>query len=457
MGINWRQKLHLEPQVGWLNDPNGLSWFNGKYHVYFQYCSDSPDGTCGKEWGHFESSDFLRWQFTGKVLFQDCDWDRNGVYSGCGVAEEDVLHLFYTGNVLHPGEYDYITAGREANVIHVHTQDGHNMGVKQLVLKNSDYPNCTCHVRDPKIFRIDNGQWCMALGARNLENEGCALLYISDNLENWQYSATLKSDIPMGFMWECPEIFDLIRDGKTTRLLSVCLQGASCYIRESHNIFLSGYFKLQQNFDKTSVSDFHEWDMGFDFYAPQSFEGPDGRRFMIAWMGMPDPDYSNPTLEFGWQHCLTLPCEISVDDKGRVCRNPVRELNKLRQNETIIQENKKAMIQLPFELSAYPTDDFSLIIEESLELTYDSKSGVVELCFKDPLLGAGRSSRKANMDVCQSLLVIVDASSVEIFLENGLCVFSTRFYPSTEHVSVCLSGVSGNVFHLQSMDIAYKA
>ena len=64
----WRQKLHLEPEQGWLNDPNGLCWFRDRYHVYFQYAPDSPAGKGDKCWGHFESADLLHWTFTGTVV-----------------------------------------------------------------------------------------------------------------------------------------------------------------------------------------------------------------------------------------------------------------------------------------------------------------------------------------------------------------------------------------------------
>ena len=83
---------------------------------------------------------------------------------------------------------------------------------------------------------------------------------------------------------------------------------------------------------------FTELDCGFDFYAPQSFEDR-GRRLMIGWMGMPDAEYQNPTVESGWQHCLTVPCEISRDGT-RLLRYPVPELEKLRQ-ERVAPENAK--------------------------------------------------------------------------------------------------------------------
>ena len=114
---NWRQAFHLEPPQGWLNDPNGLCWFQGRYHVFFQYCPTASDGVGPKCWGHYETPDFLHWTFAGVPLQPDTPRDASGVYSGCAVEHDGRLRLYYTGNVKYPGNYDYITAGREGNVI----------------------------------------------------------------------------------------------------------------------------------------------------------------------------------------------------------------------------------------------------------------------------------------------------------------------------------------------------
>ena len=82
-----RQAFHLEPPRGWLNDPNGLCWFGGRYHVYFQYCPSAADGSGPKCWGHYESPDLLHWTFTGVPLTPDHPRDADGVYSGSAAAD----------------------------------------------------------------------------------------------------------------------------------------------------------------------------------------------------------------------------------------------------------------------------------------------------------------------------------------------------------------------------------
>ena len=220
MKNNWRQKLHLEPVSGWLNDPNGLCFFGGYYHVYFQYAPESPYGKGGKCWGHWQSPDLLNWTFTGTVLRPDIPEDRNGVYSGCAFPDGGILRLFYTGNVKEEGDHDYTTSGRGANVITVSTSNGHTMSEKKVLLRSSDYPSyCSCHVRDPKVWK-DANIYRMVLGARTLSDEGCVLFYTSPDLENWSFEKRVSIQ-DFGYMWECPDLFRI--DGR--EYLSISPQG----------------------------------------------------------------------------------------------------------------------------------------------------------------------------------------------------------------------------------------
>ena len=320
-----RQKLHLEPKSGWINDPNGLCYFKGEYHVYYQYSPDSPTGSGRKCWGHLKSPDLINWRSMGIVLFPDTTDDKDGVYSGCGFVKDDTLYLFYTGNVKEEGDHDYVTSGRGANVILVTTKNGHDMSDKKVLLRNSDYPEeCSCHVRDPKVWE-ENGRYHMVLGARTLQDKGCVLHYVSDDLENWSFLEKYTAD-DMGYMWECPDEF--VIDGH--RFLSISPQGLVHSKYDNQNVYSSGYYRMENGV----LTDFTEWDKGFDFYAPQSFEAPDGRRILFGWEGIGDIPYTNPTTELGWQHCLTLPRELTVTDHGKIQQNPVRELDSLRKNRS---------------------------------------------------------------------------------------------------------------------------
>ena len=436
----WRQGLHLEPPQGWLNDPNGLSFFGGYYHVYFQYSPESAAGNGKKCWGHYQSSNLTNWEFTGTVLFPDIPEDRNGVYSGSAIVHQDTLHIFYTGNVKEPGDHDYIKSGRGANVIHVSTKDGIHMSPKKVLLRNSDYPSfCSCHVRDPKIW-VEDGKWKMVLGARSLDDKGCVLFYESADLENWIY-AGCDSIEEFGYMWECPDCFWL--DGH--RYLGASPQGLPHGETENQNVYQSGYFE----YDK-KAENFREWDMGFDFYAPQTFETEDGRRILIGWMGIGDIPYTNPTAELGYQHCLTLPRELTRDADGRLRQEPIHELNALRKNVTVLGKKKQ---ELPFELNASTEGPFSICLDKAVKLSYDGE--IFSLTFLEEKVGAGRKVRRAKLSECSEIRLIADKSSLEIYLDKGSVVLSSRMYPAGEMVEVEAEGISPIIYPLSDMEVSY--
>lgn len=442
MTNKWRQKLHIEPPRGWLNDPNGLCWFNEKYHVFFQYSHDSADGGGKKCWGHYESSDLLKWNFVGTALLPDIHEDRNGVYSGSAIIANDIMEIFYTGNVKEDGDYDYVTSGRGANVIRVSSKDGQSFSEKRVLLRNSDYPEyCSCHVRDPKLWE-ENGEYYMILGARTLANEGCVLIYESDNLDEWRF--VKKLTVPdFGYMWECPDMFDV--GGQ--RLLSVSPQGLPHTEYENQNVYSSGYFFM----DGDDLSGFQEWDYGFDFYAPQTFCAPDGRRILIGWMGIGDIPYTNPTVSLGWQHCLTLPREIAVSKDGAVLQTPIRELELLRSEELTVSDSECKIVTLPCELYGKASGSFEITLENALALTYDGK--IFRLEFTNDSVGCGRTVRNCAVGKCEDIRIIADTSSLEIYLDGGRRVLSTRFYPENESVNLREHGISLTGWCLNGMEV----
>ncbi|MGH4121104.1 hypothetical protein [Clostridium sp.] len=95
------------PKIGWFNDPNGLCYFKGEYHVFYQYSPLDANGGL-KVWAHYKSTDFLHWDDLGIALYPDREFDRDGVYSGSALVEGEELYLFYTGNVKEEGNYDYL-------------------------------------------------------------------------------------------------------------------------------------------------------------------------------------------------------------------------------------------------------------------------------------------------------------------------------------------------------------
>ena len=431
------QEFHLTPPVGWLNDPNGLSQLGDTFHAYFQYSPFNAEGGV-KMWGHSVSKDLVRWTYEGTALYPDQPFDVGGVYSGSALVEDGTMHVFYTGNVKREDSegYDYVMSGREANTIHVTSTDGQHFSHKRLVLDNADYPeDDTNHVRDPKVWRSGD-KYYMVQGARKKNDTGEVLVFESDDMDTWRLVNRITSDEPFGYMWECPDYFEVTDDARLNTLakvLSVSPQGLRGDDWDRRNVYQSGYFVLQGDvLGECKLKPFALWDAGFDFYAPQTFETAGGRRILIGWMGMPDEkNYSNLTLEDGWQHCFTIPREITARS-GRILQEPVRELERYRRNgrfsdASLYAEGTKCF---DLEIVGIQSRDFRAVISRELELAWeDGRFALRFLDQSEKSVGAGRMQRFEHLDKLLNVRVVGDASSIEVFVNDGELAFSTRYYP----------------------------
>ena len=437
-----RQQFHLQPPVGWLNDPNGLCVYGGQYHAFFQYGPFDVTGGV-KHWGHAVSKDLLHWEPLPVMLYPDEPFDCHGVYSGSALIEGTEMYLYYTGNVKHPGDFDYIKQGRGHNVCLAVSHDGKTVASKQCLLYNKDYPaGLTCHVRDPKVFAYE-GKYYMVLGARTLEDKGEVLVLESTDKLHWNHINTLTTPEPFGYMWECPDLFCL--DGQW--YLAVSPQGIAC-----QNVYGCGYFAVYGDWRAhCTLGEFHEADFGFDYYAPQSFVDENGRRIQIGWMGMPDADYGNaPTVAHGWQHCLTVPRLLTKGPGGTLLQTPVPELDARRSAAALTLRNGEVASLSPcFDLTAAPAGDFALTVARGVELVYTEQDSTCVLQFTDPAQASGRTQRRTKLSApCRSVRVVGDRSSLEIFLNDGAAVFSTRYYPAAGDVAVKISGTDALVYSL---------
>ncbi len=437
----WRQRFHIEPPDGWLNDPNGLSFYKGEYHVYFQYSPIAADGHTPRGWGHYHGADLMHMVYDKAVMMPDIPEDSHGVYSGSAIENDGVLHIFYTGNVKMEGDYDYVTAGRGANVIHVTTADGSEVSEKQVLLRNSDYPDfCSCHVRDPKVWK-EGEVWKMVLGARTLDDKGCVLVYESADLINWKYTGKVYKE-GYGYMWECPDYFELGGKG----FLSTCPQGLPHYETKWQNLNESGYFPAEGRLEDSRLGEFAEWDMGFDFYAPQTFLDPQGRRILIGWLGMDNRVYGNATTELGWQHCLTIPREVTLGENGRLRQYPIAEFDALRKGERRHADGCTAKYVLPLEICGEPTADFTITLDGKLELRFNKAKQLFTMEFSDEKYGCGRGTRNAVVANVRSIRLIADMSSIEVYLNGGETVMSTRFYPDGDCAELEIKGFEAQVW-----------
>ena len=206
-----RPQFHLTPRVGWMNDPNGFSVYQGKYHIFYQY---HPYNTQWgpMHWGHAVSDDFIHWEDLPVAIAPDMPYDKDGCFSGSAVELDDGRHLLmYTGVKRERGE-DGIMRDLQTQCIAV--GDGVNY-VKyegNPVLTGADVPKGFSEndFRDPKIFRNADGSFGCVVGNRTDDGSGAILLFTSKDGFQWEFDSILdRSYNEFGKMWECPDMFSI--------------------------------------------------------------------------------------------------------------------------------------------------------------------------------------------------------------------------------------------------------
>lgn len=437
----WRNKNHIEMPFGLVNDPNGLSYFNGKYHIFYQW---NPFG-CEhktKHWALVKTTDFVN--FTKpEIILKPEDWfDKNGCYSGGAYVKDDILKLFYTGNV--KNEKDE----RESyQCIVDYNKDGSFEKRGPIIPKQPD--GYTAHFRDPMIF-VNEGIYYMVLGVQTENLTGAALIYKSDDIEKWELVGELETNMKdFGYMWECPNIIK-VNDDKYAFLFSP--QGLEAEEFKNQNIYQSGYvignldFKVPQ---LKNHSEFKEIDMGFDFYAPQVFTHND-KNIMIGWVGMPDKDSEYPSGENGgWMFPLTLPRVLEYKDNV-LYQKPLKEVENLREKQIVsvkdlnINEysldldSRNIEIDLELLLEESTFIDFKFIFrDEYINLTYNKENGVCIIDRNNMKLGGkGIRKFKLNVDKTLKLHMFIDNSVMEIYYQEGLETTTLMYFPKFDDFKI---------------------
>ena len=434
----YRQTYHNQAVTGLMNDPNGFVWHDNRWHLFYQWC---PWGAVHglKYWYHIVSKDLVTWKNLGVCLMPDQGdgYDNKGAYSGSAMPIGDKLYLYYTGNHRDP---DWT---RRAYTCLARLGDDGWTEKYPLPLFGA-HPGYTEHQRDPKIIRVpEQDRWYLVLGAQSLDHFGRALIYSSDDLQHgWVFAGELK--VPgfekFGDMWECPSIEHI--GGKD--VLMFCPQHLTLPGRgmsRNHN----GYIIGSMEWDSLTFypeGQFHVLDFGFDSYAAacaNNLQDAD-KAILIAWMGLPDLSY--PTDEENWAGCLTLPRELTVR-KRRLIQQPLPELKKLRDERVNMVPNQAGAVPLPkaaeVELDCRSGDvraDFFTNGEGKggLMLRYDDSTGeiVVDRSGLDITFGDEGDAVRSRIleNGLFHLRIFVDSSSVEIFVNDGEAVFTSRVFPT---------------------------
>ncbi|SDH99017.1 glycoside hydrolase family 32 protein [Alteribacillus bidgolensis] len=424
--LPYHPSFHITAPVGWINDPNGLVYFRGEYHAFFQfYPYESEWGPM--HWGHVKSKDLVHWEHLPTALAPEYEYEKGGCFSGSAVVQDDKLYLIYTG---HNAE----RSPKEVQCVAV-SEDGvtfeklaSNPVVVAPPAKGSE------DFRDPKVTLID-GTWHMIVGTCK-DGIGKAVYYTSDNLEDWTYGGVLlESNGSQGTMWECPDFFSL--DGYDILIYS------PMELENSKTRYILGQWDKENNRFETIHED--EIDVGPDFYAPQTFEDGQGRRLLIGWMNMWEKAFIEK--EEGWAGALTMPRELRIVDEKLHMQVP-KEWKNLQKKE-IFQFEKKTLKE-----ETEVSFDFTTIV---LETTLDretafqldissSPEDTLSLAYQDGELTVDRSGmKKGDKDVTRLAVpdsetvqidAYIDHSSLELFINGGEKAATFRVYFEKQGVTL---------------------
>lgn len=437
----WYPVFHIAAPAGWINDPNGLVWFDGWYHVFYQFHPYSTHWG-PMHWGHVRSKDLVHWETLPVALAPEGPEDKDGCFSGSAVVDGNTLALIYTG---HKFEGD----SREDDALFqvqcmARSTDGIIFERQGIII---DTPQGLHHFRDPKVWREDDS-WYMVVGAR-VGDCGQVRLYRSSDLYQWQDEGILAQSEPgMGYMWECPDFFKL----GDKYVLMFSPQGIAADGYNNRNLFQSGYLIGDWAPGQPFIhdNDFKEIDHGHDFYAPQSLQAPDGRRIVIGWLNMWES--AMPEQQDGWSGLLSVPRELVLDKNNRLLSKPISELASLRtdhriQGKTVLNSEKQSMalqsdafeLQLSWDLVASGAEKYGISLANGLSIYVDSQSNrlFIERSYPKFKIEGTRSIPLLDSELL-SLQIFIDRSSVEVFVNNGEYCLSSRIYPDEKQTDITL-------------------
>lgn len=449
----YRPQFHFTPEINWMNDPNGMVFFDGEYHLFYQH---NPHGNewGHMSWGHAVSRDLIHWEHLpialhdeyGTMIFSgSCvvDWKNT---SGFGDGTTPPMIAIYTGH----------GHGKQTQDIAYSLDKGRTWtkyaGNPVLDRNEADF-------RDPKVFwHKSTGKWIMVV---SLATQKRVQFYGSKDLKTW---AHLSDFGPAGAKaaanWECPDLFELPIEGepgKTHWVLEVDM-GNGSIAGGSGGQYFFGEFD-GKTFQPDEPLDTVRWvDYGRDFYAAVSWADvpeSDGRRLWLGWMS----NWQTALLPtFPWRSAMSIPRELTlrrVDGKLLLIQRPVKELQKLRQDPVEHRDVRIDAGEIDFAQRGFEFDQLEVIAEiepksssstgfiiangagDRTVIRYDAESKSLAIdrtqsgnvTFDDRFPGI-HSAPVTLQDGRLKLHLLVDRSSVELFVNDGAVVFTERIFPS---------------------------
>ncbi len=463
----FRPRFHFTPRKNWCNDPNGLVWWNGEFHLFYQY---NPFGDVWghMSWGHAVSRDLLHWTELAVAIAED---ERNMIFSGSAVVDADntvgfganALVAIYTGH--EPTEPQHQTQNLAYSL-----DDGRSW------IKYADNPVLDIgleHFRDPKVFwHQPSARWVMIVA---LSHQNKISLYQSPDLRNWRHLSDFGPAGAGGELWECPDLFTLPIKGREKWVLKVDMFEGGVAGGSSAQYFVGEFDGVRFTPDKADDGgDLWGWgDFGKDFYAAVTWSNvppEDGRRLWIGWMCAHQYGKDLPTSP--WRGGMSLPRELSLEPRARglaLIQQPVIELEQLRRAQrtfpAIAIENGEILVapladcrngfEFKVEFDRLDADECGLVLKwssgDEFRLGYDRARGALFAdrshagLLSDDARFTGRRYAPLPNPGTLALQGWVDACSVELFADFGAVTITELMFPQGDIESIALFAQGGRV------------
>ncbi|QSG13202.1 Glycosyl hydrolases family 32 (levanase/invertase) [Halapricum desulfuricans] len=454
-----RPKYHFTPPANWLNDPNGLVQWNGRYHLFYQYNPAGPyHGSI--HWGHASSPDLIHWRDHPIALTPDAEGpDREGCWSGSFVDDDGTPTLMYTGG--RGREQLPCLATSDDSDLEQWTKAPENPVIEEPPADVDVFESAEWNeFRDHSVWRHDD-TWYQLIGSGIEDIGGTALLFESDDLREWEYcNPILVGDLyANGAVWECPELLQF----DDASLLHVSDYDTAKY-------FIGSYDSENGRFEPEKQ---RHLDRGV-FYAPQSLTDEQGRTVMFGWL-REDRDGSEQ-WDAGWSGAMSLPRVVSVED-GDLRVEPAPEVEALRgmhrrftDVEVVPGESgylpgvEGDALEIVAEFDARQAHEFGLVVRQSPDgrertvLRYDPQNRWLVVDRKESSLDEGVDTTPHRMPVKLTdegtlrLRLFLDRSVLEIFADDAQCL-SSRIYPTLEESHGVDLFASVDPVHLRSLDV----
>lgn len=446
-----RPQIHFSPKAHWVNDPNGMVYHKGVYHLFYQH--NPYNSIWGPmHWGHATSKDLIKWKHQPIAIYPD---SLGTIFSGSAVVDKNntsgfgkngqapLVAIFTHHNT--EGE----KAGRSdfQNQSIAYSNDDGKTWTKYAgnpVLKNPGIVD----FRDPKVIWYEpQKKWVMTLATKDR-----ITFYSSSNLKSWmkesEFGATVGAH---GGVWECPDLFSLDDNGKKVWVLIVSINPGGPNKGSGTQYFIGDF---DGNKFIPYTTDIKWIDYGPDNYAGITWSNTGNRKIFLGWMS--NWIYANVVPTETWRNAMTFPRELKLKHVGNeilVASLPVTELSKIQSKPVIISNTKittsvdmdvrKSKVKIPcrINLSLEEIKDFSLIISnesgEELVVGFDkrqnqyfidrTKSGKID--FHKEFAGKHVAPRFTNNDK-MNISLLIDVSSIELFADDGLTVMTEIFFPN---------------------------